>query len=216
MKLKKYILTVISVCLAVSLLSWGIYSARQNYLYTNRDRLIILCYQTNITGSDGENWAKNLKKEFDFLPDVEVGVYTLKQAGNESITVTSENGWAQIVTRLAAKQGDILLVNNRVFYETLLKSDLILPLDYSGNRAVTDGNGTVYGIDLTSLKFNSLINLETSESVGFGQPMPIESTDDEHYSDMLPRVIAVVYKGSGRPNEAKEVLYSLISEGENG
>lgn len=211
---RKHILTVISVCVAVTLLSWGIYSARQNYLYTNRDRMVILCYQTNITGSDGENWAKNLKDKFNFIPDCEVGVYITKQAGNENITVTSENGWAQIVTRLAAKQGDILLVNNRVFYETLLKSDLILPLEYSGNRGVTDENGTVYGLDFTSLKFDSLINLETSDSVGFGQPLPLKSIDEEYYSDMNPRVIAVVYKGSKQPEDAKKILYSLIAEGE--
>ena len=118
------------------------------------------------------------------------------------------------MTRLAAKQGDILLVNNRVFYETLLKSDLILPLEYSGNRGLTDENGTVYGLDFTSLKFDSLINLETSDLVGFGQPLPLKSIDEEYYSDMNPRVIAVVYKGSKQPEDAKKILYSLIAEGE--
>ena len=212
---RKRVLTVISACVAVTLLSWGIYSARKNYLFAHRDRMVILCYQTNITGSDGENWAKNLKNEFDFIPDCEVGVYITKQAGNESITVTSENGWAQIVPRLAAKQGDILLVNNRVFYETLLKSDLILPLEYSGNRGVTDENGTVYGLDFTSLKFESLINLENSDLGVLGQPLPLKSIDEEYYSGMNPRVIAVVYKGSKQPEDAKKILYSLVAEGEN-
>lgn len=212
---KKNFLAVIALCVAVTLITGAIYYFRQNYLYTNRDRLIIHCYQTNITGSDGENWANNLKEQIDFIPDCEVSVYTLKQAGNETVTVTSENGWTQIVTRLAAGQGDILLVNNRVFYETLLENGLICPLSYQGNRSVTDEDGTVYGIDVTSLRFSSLINLETSELVGFGQPLPISSCDEEYYNGLTPRVIAVVYKGSKRIESAEKILISLTREAEN-
>lgn len=212
---KKNFLSVTAICVAVTLLTCAIYYFRQNYLYTNRDRLIIHCYQTNITGSDGENWAKNINEKFDFIPDCEVSVYTLKQAGNDTVTVTSENGWTQIVTRLAAGQGDILLVNNRVFYDTLLENGLILPISYSGNRSVCDEDGNVYGIDITSLRFSSLINLETSDFVGFGQPLPVSSSDEEYYNGLTPRVIAVVYKGSKRAESAEKILLTLIEEAEN-
>ncbi len=212
MNRKKIICTGVSVA-AIIILTVCIFFFRKNYLYVNRDRLCILTYQTDITGSNGESWAEKLKEKFSFLTDVEVSTYFLKEVGNENITIRDEDGWGQIVTRLAAKQGDILLVNNKTFYETLLANDFIIPLECNfGNRNVLDKNGNTVGVDLTGIKFNSLINLETSKYVAIGQPLPLYSLDEKDYDGFSPRVIAVIYKGSKHIEESQKTLELLIKE----
>lgn len=210
---EKLVLGAISIFLMV-ILTIVIFNARQNYLYTNRDRLIIFAYQTNIAGSDGEEWAKKLKNQFPEVPDFEVSVFETRQAGNESITITDENGWSQIVIRLAAGQGDILFVNNDVFYNVLLKEDMIVPLENTYKNPVTDKNNVVYGVDITGVAPIGLLNLGTSEYVGKGQPLPVISTDEKDFETenlkVKPRVIAVIYKGSKHPAQAQQVLYSLF------
>ena len=216
-KNEQIIVTLICIALII-ILSVIFFNMRQNYLYTSRDRLIIMSYQTNITGSDGQEWAKKLKNKFSDVPDFEVSVYETKAAGNENITVTTENGWSQIVVRLAAKEGDILFVNNEVFYTTLLEQNLILPLEGNYKTPITDKNGTVYGIDITDMTAEGLLNYETSEYVGKGQPLPIKSIDevDFEYSGFShkPRVIAVIYKGSNRVEQSQNVLKTLFGEEE--
>lgn len=215
---EKLILGAISIFVIV-ILTIVIFNARQNYLYTNRDRLIIFAYQTNIAGSDGEEWAKSLKKQFPDVPDFEVSVFETKEAGNESITITSENGWNQIVVRLASGQGDILFVNNEIFYNVLLKENMLLPIENSFNKPVTDENGVVYGIDITRVAPSGLLNLGTSEYVGKGQPLPIISLDEKNFetenASYSPRVIAVIYKGAKYPDKAQDVLYGLFGGTQN-
>lgn len=200
----------------IIILSVVFFNLRQNYLYTNRDRLIVFCYQTNITGSDGEEWAKELKKQFPHIPDFEVSSYEMKEAGNESITITSENGWAQIVTRLGAGEGDILFVDNKVFYEVLLKQDLLSPIQGNFEAPVTDKNGTIYGIDVTEMTVEGLVNHGTSQYVGLGQPLPIKPVDNgifEHNGfKYSARVIAVIFKGSERIEQSQEILNTLFGD----
>lgn len=187
------IATVLTVILTVV-----INSAITNFKYTNRDRVIILAYQTNITGSDAENWQNNLKNTFSF--EFEVSVYTTNSAGNESITITTENGWQQVVTRLGAKQGDILLLN-QVAYETMLNNAFLLPIDFEGNNAIK-ADGVTYGIDISGKTAEGLTARDTSKYVGAHQPLPIYSIDDSP-------AIAVIYKGAKHPEMASEVILSL-------
>lgn len=214
-KNEQIIVTLICVALII-ILTVVFFNMRQNYLYTSRDRLIILSYQTNITGSDGQEWANKLKSKFTDVPDFEVSVYETKAAGNENITITTENGWSQIVVRLAAKEGDILFVNNEAFYTSLLEQDLIRPLEGNYKNPITDQSGTVYGIDITDMTAEGLLNYETSEYVGKGQPLPIKSTDDADFKynglSYPPRVIAVIYKGSDRAEQSQNVLRALFGE----
>ncbi len=215
---EKLIVGAISI-LFVVILTIICFNARENYLYTNRDRLIIFAYQTNIAGSDGEEWARKLNTQFPDVPDFEVSVFSNKEAGNESITITSENGWNQIVVRLAAGQGDILLVNNDIFYNVLLKEDMLMPINAKFKNTVTDENGTVYGIDITKTTPSGLINLGTSQYVGSGQPLPIISIDEKDFeidsTSYKPRVIAVIYKGAKHPESAQNVLFELFGGVEN-
>ncbi|MBE7092790.1 MAG: hypothetical protein E7365_06400 [Clostridiales bacterium] len=217
-KTEKLILCAISV-FVVTILTIIIFNARQNYLYTNRDRLIIFAYQTNISGSDAEEWSKKLKQSFDDVPDFEVSVFQTKEAGNESITITSEKGWSQIVVRLAAGDGDILFVNNEIFYNVLIKENLLLPIEHKFAKPVTDDSGVVYGIDITKATPDGLLNLGTSEYVGKGQPLPIISVDEKDFEfngySYKPRVIAVIYKGAKYADKAQTVLYNLFGGAEN-
>ncbi len=210
-----FILSAISIVL-IAVLTVVFFEFRQNYLYTNRDRLIIFAYQTNISGSDGEEWAKALKQDFNEIPDFEVSVFETKQAGNDSITITTENGWNQIMVRLRAGDGDIMLINNQTFYEVLLENDMLVPIENSFERPLTDENGIVYGIDITNMTAKGLLNHGTSELVGLGQPLPIISIDEKDYEaddeKLEPRVIAVIFKGSKRVNDAQNVLYTLFGE----
>lgn len=200
----------------VTVLSFVIFHMRNNALYHNRDRLIILSYQTNIGGSDGEMWASSLKEQFSQVPDFEVSVYETKEAGNENMTITSENGWGQLVVRLGAGQGDILLVNNDAFYNVLLAEDLLIPLTGNFEKPVTDSQGRVLGVDITDMTVKGLINYGTSEYVGKGQPLPIISIDEKNfnYNDMSipPRVIAVIFKGSTHVEDAQHVLSALFGK----
>lgn len=209
---------LISVVLII-ILSIVFFNVRQNYLYTNRDRLIIFCYQANITGSDGEHWAKELKKQFTDIPDFEVSVYETKSAGNESITITTENGWAQVSTRLFAGEGDILFVDNEIFYTVLLAQNLLVPLEGKYASPVTDKNGTIYGIDVTGMTTDGLINYGTSQYVGKGQKLPIKPIDNSVFQlnglKYQPRVIAVIYKGSSRITQSQTILNTLFEEGNN-
>ncbi len=214
-KSKKIVLGILSVVITF-VLTIVIFNARQNYLYTNRDRLIIFAYQTNIAGSDGEEWAKKLKNRFTDVPDFEVSVFVTKEAGNESITITSENGWNQVVIRLASGDGDILFVNNEIFYNVLLKQNMLLPIENNFENPVADKNGVVYGVDITKMAPDGLLNLGTSEYVGKGQPLPIISVDEKDFeydgTSYKPRVIAVIYKGAKYADEAQTVLYELFGE----
>ncbi len=211
-KNKKYTVLVIGIVI-ISLLTAVIFNARENYLYTNRDRIILLAYQTDITGSTGEEWAKKLAKRFN--TEFEVSCYTLRQAGNEDITITDENGWTQIVTRLAAKQGDILFLNNTA-YSNMLDNGYLEVLDFDGERALKNADGLTCAIDITDMKLDGLLNAETSEYVGFAQPLPIKSTDGKsNVADdgaTEPRVIAAVYKGSRHVRQASDILLTLITE----
>lgn len=215
LKSKKIVLGIFCVIVTI-VLTIIIFNARQNYLYVNRDRLFIFAYQTNISGSDGEEWAKKLKNKFTDVPDFEVSAFVTKEAGNESITITSENGWKQVVIRLAAGQGDILFVNNAIFYNVLLEQDLILPIENDFKNPVKDKNGVVYGVDITNVAPNGLLNHGTSEYVGKGQPLPIISVDENDFEfdgiSYNPRVIAVIYKGSKYADQAQNVLYELFGE----
>jgi hypothetical protein len=214
-KKEQLIMTALSIILII-VLTVVFFNLRKNHLHTTRDRLIIFAYQTNISGSDGEEWAKRLKNNFSDIPDFEVSVYETKQAGNESITITTENGWGQIVIRLAANEGDILFVNNQTFYEVLLEQDMLVPLENAYKNPVTDENGTVYGIDVTKMTAEGLLNHGTSSLVGLGQPLPIVSIDESDYElgdeKLEPRVIAVIFKGSDKIAESQHVLYSLFGE----
>lgn len=187
------IATVITVLITIV-----INSAISNFKYTNRDRITILAYQTNITGSDAENWQNKLKEAFDF--EFEVSVYTTNSAGNESLTITTENGWQQVVTRLGAKQGDILLLNKKA-YENMLGNGFLLPIDYVGENALQD-NGTTFGIDISGKTALGLTACDTSKYVGKYQPLPIYSIDDSP-------AIAVIYKGTKHLEKASEVMLSL-------
>ncbi len=218
MKTKKneqFMVMLASIAMII-ILSVVFFKVRQNYLYTNRERLIIFCYQTNIAGSDGEEWSKHLKKQFPHIPDFEVSCYEMKEAGNESITITSENGWAQIVTRLGAGEGDILFVDNEVFYQVLLKQNLIEPLVGNFETPVTDKSGTVFGIDVTEMTTAGLLNHGTSQYVGLGQQLPIKPVDNSvfEYNGLKysPRVIAVIFKGSNRIDQSQEILNTLFGE----
>ena len=215
LKNKKMVLGILSVIVTI-VLTVVIFNARQNYLYTNRDRLIIFAYQTNVAGSDGEEWAKKLKNRFTDVPDFEVSVFVTREAGNESITITSEKGWNQVVIRLASGDGDILFVNNEIFYNVLLKQNMLLPIENNFEKPVTDKNGVVYGIDITNMAPEGLLNLGTSEYVGKGQPLPIISIDEKDFEydgvSYKPRVIAVIYKGANYATHAQNVLYELFGE----
>ncbi len=211
-KNKKHTVLAVGIVI-ISLLTVIIFNARENYLYTNRDRIILLAYQTDISGSTGEQWAKKLAKRFD--TEFEVSCYSLQKAGNDDITITTENGWTQIVTRLAAKQGDILFMNNEA-YANMLQNGYLQKLDFDGERALKGNDGLTYAIDITDMKFDGLLNAEVSEYVGFAQPLPLKSADDEVFSSddvtFEPRVIAAVYKGSRHMDEASRILLTLITE----
>jgi len=209
---KKITVTVISIIIICALTAI-IFNLRKNRMLTDRDKISVFCYQTNITGSDGELWAEALTERFS--REIEVGVFVLEEAGNEQITISGENGWSQIVTRLAAKQGDIILLNNEAFYNTMLKNGFLAELDFSGERAIADGN-SVYGIDITGLRLDGLKSTGLSTDVAFGQPLPIRSIDEKNYSlngEVLEnRVIAVIYKGSSHTEEARAILKELVEE----
>ncbi len=205
----------ISIILIIAL-TVACFFIRQNYLFTNRERLIIFAYQTNLGGSDCEEWAKHLKTRFPDVPDFEITPYLTHTAGTDTVTVLKEDGWSQIVTRLGAGQGDILFVNNKVFYDVLLKNKLLIPLDDTFSNGILGDDGNIYGIDVTDLKTDGLLNLGTSEHVGFGERLPIKCVDNAVYKrngiDIEPRVIAVVYAGTKYPDTAKNILKSLFSE----
>lgn len=199
MKKKRFLILSISI-IAIICLTVCTFFLVQNYKYVNRDRVIILAYQTNISGSDAEHWQNKLSEKFGF--DIEVSPYTTKSAGNDDITITTENGWQQIVTRLAAKQGDILFLNKET-YENMLNADFLAPIGYLGKNAVMD-NGTTYGIDISGLSDLDLIALDTNAAVGQFQPYPICSLDDS--------VIAVIYKGSKHIGKSADILVTLFGE----
>lgn len=205
-------LTALAAVLVVALLTVAIHATVRRAHEIWRNRLIILAYQTNINGSDGEAWAQYLESAYPDQPGFEVSVYSLREAGNDTITITSEDGWQQIVTRLAAGQGDILFLNNKIFYETMLAGGYLLPLQGDFINAVTDAYGTVYGLDITGMTVDGLLNLNTSTVVGKGQKLPILCADEKPYTqgetDREPRVIAVVYKGSRHAENAKALLTS--------
>ena len=215
-KKSEQIIVMLTSIAMIIILSVVFFNLRQNYLYTNRDRLIVFCYQTNIAGADGEEWAKHLKKQFPHIPDFEVSVYEMKETGNESITITSENGWAQIVTRLGAGEGDILLVDNEVFFEVLLKQNLIVQLTGNFETPVTDNAGTVFGVDITGKTVDGLLNHGTSQYVGLGQKLPIKPIDNSvfEYNGLKysPRVIAVIFKGSDNIDESQKILNTLFGD----
>ena len=194
---KRFYVFLIAIIITITV-TIVINSAVTNYKYTNRDRIIFLAYQTNITGSDAENWQSKLKEIYDF--EFEVSVYTTNSAGNENITITTENGWQQVVTRLGAKQGDILLLN-KTSYEAMLNNGFLLPLDYTGEDAMAN-DGITYGIDVTGKTANGLIACNTSKYVAKFQPLPIFSIDDSP-------VIAAVYKGSTHAQLSTEIITSL-------
>lgn len=196
--MKKHFKVFLIAIVIIIALTIVINSAITNYKYTNRDRIIFLAYQTNITGSDAENWQANLKEIYDF--EFEVSVYTTNSAGNESVTITTENGWQQVVTRLGAKQGDVLLLN-KTGYETMLNNGFLLPLNYEGENAVKNESIT-YGIDITGKTAEGLTACDTSKYVAKFKPLPIYSIDDSP-------TIAVVYKGSSHPERASEIIISL-------
>ena len=212
---ERMVIMILSVIL-VTVLSVVIFHMRKNSLYHNRDRIIILCHQTNINGSDGEEWAKKLSEKFTDVPDFEVSTYLTQEAGNENMTITSENGWSQIVIRLAANEGDILLIDNKTYYETLLKNGYIVELTGNFESPVTDENGTVYGVDVTGLKPEGLLNYNTSQYVGNGQPLPIKPAEQNDYLlnglSIKPRVIAVIYKGSTHIEESQTILNELFGK----
>lgn len=211
---KKLYIWGLSIVL-ITALTFALFHMRAKYLETNRDRIILLAYQTNITGSSGEMWAKNLQTLFPEMPGFEVSVYLTREAGNENITITTENGWQQIVTRLGNRQGDILLLNNEAFYHTMLANDFLLPLEPCGygDRAVRGENGKIYGIDVTGLTAEGLYSLDTSSLVGQGQPLPLASTDAHDYEtnteNFPPRVIAVLYKGTAHETYARQIIEQL-------
>ena len=70
-KRKSKITSMIISIVLIIVLSVVFFNIRKNYLYTNRDRLIIFCYETNISGSDGEKWAEHLKNQFPEISDFE-------------------------------------------------------------------------------------------------------------------------------------------------
>ncbi len=213
---KRIFMTAICLILTVCITT-GIFFLRQNYLYAFRDRLIILAYQTNIAGADGEKWAEELKKQFPSVPDFEVSVFLSNQVGNEQITITQgQSGWSQIATRLGASQGDILLVDNEIFYSVLLKNNMLVPLDDAFSEGIYDFDGNIYGIDVTNCKTEGLINLGTSEFVGLGQPLPIMPAEEGTFAldgiSIEARVIAVIYKGSKRIEDSKQVLKAIVGD----
>lgn len=219
-KRKSKITSMIISIVLIIVLSVVFFNIRKNYLYTNRDRLIIFCYETNISGSDGEKWAEHLKNQFPEISDFEVSVYETKSAGNDSITITTENGWSQIVTRLGAGEGDILLVDNEIFYSVLLENEMLVPLEGSFDAPVTDKNGVVFGIDVTEKTVEGLLNYDTSQYVGKGQKLPIKPVENVSFEynsfNYSPRIIAVIYKGSERIEQSQKILNNLFGEDTNG
>ncbi len=210
-KLPVWILAILLVCA----LTFVIFSMRENYFITNRDRIIFLAYQTNISGSSGEIWAKNLQALFPEMPGFEVSVYFTHQTGNETITITTENGWQQIITRLGNKQGDILLLNNTAFYDTMLKNDFLLPLEPCGygDRALRGTDGNIYGIDITGLTAEGLYRLNSSQA-DQNELLSFSSADTSSYEteneEIPPRVIAVLYKGTSHEALARQVIERLF------
>lgn len=199
--MKKRLPVFLLAIILIVALTLVINAAVNNYKYTNRDRVIFLAYQTNITGSDAENWQKELTNQFAF--EVEVSVYTTNKAGNEQITITTENGWQQVVTRLGAKQGDILLLNKETF-QAMLDKDFLSPISFIGENAVLGDDNLTYGIDISGKTANGLIAFDTSKYVAQYQPLPICSLDDS--------VIAVIYKGSAHKELSEQIILSLWGE----
>ena len=214
--MKKKLISALCVSLAlVLLLTVVLFRLRKQYLYVNRDRVIVLAYQTNIGGSDAEGWAAFLEKNHPALPGVEVGVYRRLATGNENVTIVSEDGWQAIVTRLAAGQGDLLLVNNQVLYETLVPGEYLSELpDVFGTRGIRV-DGRLVGVDVTDQTVEGLTNRGTSSFVAPGQPLPLKSTDDKKYDRggtlIAPRVIAVIYRGAAHAEESAALLREWFS-----
>ena len=81
---------------------------------------------------------------------------------------------------------------------------------------VTDKNGTIYGIDVTEMTLEGLVNHGTSQYVGLGQKLPIKPIDNSIFEyngfKYSPRVIAVIFKGSERIDQAQEILNTLFGE----
>ncbi len=213
-KKQERVLAIFISILLITALSFVFFYLRNNFLYTNRDRLIILCYQTNISGSDSEQWAKYLKENNPDVPDFEVSVYDTKSAGNDTITITTENGWNQISTRLFSGEGDILFVDNATFYNVLLDQNLLIPLSGNFENPITDKNGTVYGIDVTRMTADGLLNYGTSKYVGKGQKLPIMPLDEKTFIhngfNYSPKVIAVIFKGSEKVEQSQKLLNNLF------
>ena len=215
--MKKIFYVFLSAILAVTVITCVIHFAVTNYKKTNADYLYIFAYQTNISDSNASIWAQNLTASYPEMPKIRVNTFVTLQAGNGDVTVTSQNGWSQIVTRLGAKQGDILLLNNETFYSVMLQNNMLLPITYDfSDKNISDSKGTVYGIDVTGLISEGLLNMETSASVGYGQPLPVFSLDEKPYtfegSVYEPRVIAAVYAGSAHAASAQELLKILWGE----
>ena len=98
----------------------------------------------------------------------------------------------------------------------LPKSKLGVDVENDFENTVKDKNGVVYGVDITNVAPNGLLNHGTSEYVGKGQPLPIISADENDFEfdgiSYNPRVIAVIYKGSKYADQAQNILYELFGE----
>lgn len=203
MKQKKLWLSLAAALLTVTLLTVVVYRVRQHYQYIHRDRVIILAYETNITGSDGEHWAQEMRTIFPELPDFEVGAYLEKQADADMTSMTIRDGWSQIVTRLANHEGDLLLLSEEAF-RNMRDLGYLLPLTdaFYGDRAVFDGD-RLLGVRVNGTTAEGLRCMdEMSRQVGLGQLLPIASPAE----DAFEPVIACVYQGSRHAEAAQKIL----------
>lgn len=196
--------TAIMLVLAVTL---GIYRILDGRLPANR--VLLLAYETAVTGSEAEKWAESLQNQFPHIAYIDVQVYTA-QGSN---AVQYANGWQQVVTLLANKRGDILLLDKE-HYLYMAQNGYLLPLsdmDFGSRNAFAEdkyGESLLFGLQAEGMYPQGLVSLDIVGSAEKNTPKMLLNADGQH-------LYAAVYAGAADPTAAKEVFAGIFGGAEN-
>ena len=164
---------ILIALLAVVVVTAAVYHRTATAIGDNR--AILFFYRTNVPGTYAEHWEQEyLRTAF---PETEYFEVQCFQPGIAGMVSAQDSGWRIILTRLAAKEGDILVLD-RERYEFLRQNGYLSPLnDLPGVRAAaerlqTEGE-TVFGVRVDGLSLpgltfpggNALVGADANELI---------------------------------------------------
>jgi len=171
-----------------------------------QNRLVILAYETTITGSEAEDWETALAEKHTELDYVDVQVYLAQGANLTSYA----SGWDQIVTLLANGCGDILLLDEEHF-TYMAQNNYLLPLTGQnfGEKAVyesnTNGVEQLLGVEVQGIYPYGLRYLENAASADLYQPKMLVSADGN-------KIYAAIYAGTTNQSAVLRVFAELFGD----